>query len=53
MGELAFTATQMAAAEILGPEAAPLGGNGMGQRLTPEQWDESVCQVCVTQGLVF
>lgn len=45
--EMAFSATQMAAADILGPEAAPLRlGDGLGQRLTPEQWDEAVCQVC-------
>jgi hypothetical protein len=46
LGEAAFSATQMAAADILGPDAAPARlGEGPGQPLTAEQWDEAVCQV--------
>ena len=46
LGEAAFSATQMAAVDILGPDAAPARlGEGPGQPLTAEQWDEAVCQV--------
>ena len=46
LGEAAFSATQMAAVDILGPDAAPARlGDGPGQPLTAEQWDEAVCQV--------